>query len=355
MYECLYGYTPFACDDRHNTKMKILQHKKTLCFPQLDHLDEPSMDAIDLIMQLLVEKEHRLCSQDYKKNDYVWKNVGGKVHRYKLDKTYHNYPGRFVYDNDAEDIKRHVFFKDITWSDIHIQRPPFPPEVRGPLDTRYFDDEGPISDMDSGSTSEVVTAEQIARPAVMVNPVLTITQGDQHQQEAQHICPSVVLDSQQPKASTPFTSRQVGYAYGLPNPLQPRVESGTGPSSSASTLVEETAQAPTPKPKTKKKDRKRPRDIILRDANTCRTALEVRKLGAFLGYHYRRPELDRDITQKIMLEDPYGMPFTSIDNNGLCLVDEDTRIVRNAERMVHNRLRPSVYADPLIRELQMQG
>ena len=39
----------------------------------------------------------------------------------------------------------------------------------------------------------------------------------------------------------------------------------------------------------RKKERKRPRDRILRDRKAGKTALEIRKKGAFLGYTYRRP------------------------------------------------------------------
>lgn len=45
--------------------------------------------------------------------------------------------------NDAEDIKRHVFFKDINWDDIMAKKVPAPyyPSISGPLDTSNFDQE----------------------------------------------------------------------------------------------------------------------------------------------------------------------------------------------------------------------
>ena len=42
-------------------------------------------------------------------------------------------------------------------------------------------------------------------------------------------------------------------------------------------------------PNGKDKNKKRPRDRVLRDKEAARTALEIRKQGAFLGYTYRRP------------------------------------------------------------------
>lgn len=44
---------------------------------------------------------------------------------------------------DAEAIKRHVFFKDINWDDIMAKKVPAPyyPTISGPLDTSNFDQE----------------------------------------------------------------------------------------------------------------------------------------------------------------------------------------------------------------------
>lgn len=57
MYECLFGYTPFACEDRRSTKLKILKHKISLVFPGVDHERPPSAHAIDVILRLLTDKE----------------------------------------------------------------------------------------------------------------------------------------------------------------------------------------------------------------------------------------------------------------------------------------------------------
>lgn len=71
------GFTPFACEDRHNTKLKILKHRETLRFPQLHESPQPvSLEAFDLMRKILVEKEQRLCSRRYELNDYTRKFVG---------------------------------------------------------------------------------------------------------------------------------------------------------------------------------------------------------------------------------------------------------------------------------------
>src|ERR1700710_2167615 len=152
MYECLYGYTPFACDDRHQTKLKILQHKKTLVFPQPQDPPEPSIEALDLMMSILVEKEKRLCSRQYELNDYSRKIQGGRVIRYNADKNHRDYQGRFVWASDAEDIKRHAFFREVNWDTMHLRRPPYVPRVKSWDDTKYFQEEEPISDIDTATT-----------------------------------------------------------------------------------------------------------------------------------------------------------------------------------------------------------
>lgn len=74
MFECLFGYTPFACEDRQTTKLKILAHKESLQFPSPLEFPQPiSADAIDVVMRLLVEKEKRLSTRRYQLNDFTQK------------------------------------------------------------------------------------------------------------------------------------------------------------------------------------------------------------------------------------------------------------------------------------------
>lgn len=78
----LTGYTPFACEDRHNTKLRILKHHETLHFPDPDDQPQPvSAEALNIIKRMLVEKEYRLCTRRYELNDYTKKyyNVSGSI------------------------------------------------------------------------------------------------------------------------------------------------------------------------------------------------------------------------------------------------------------------------------------
>ena len=44
-------------------------------------------------------------------------------------------------ENDAHEIKNHLFFKDIDWEQIQNKKlnPPFKPRLLNDLDLRYFD------------------------------------------------------------------------------------------------------------------------------------------------------------------------------------------------------------------------
>ncbi|PYH37444.1 kinase-like protein [Aspergillus neoniger CBS 115656] len=142
LYECLYGFTPFASDDRQKTKLKIHHHLQTLHFPNRPSDKLVSAEAIDLINNLLQEKEHRLSSNKYRVNDSVTFRLAAKHPLYSMDPRNKNYRGFYVYPNDATDIKSHPFFCCINWNEIHQSMPPFIPKVKGWEDTRYFDDAG---------------------------------------------------------------------------------------------------------------------------------------------------------------------------------------------------------------------
>ncbi|KIW62890.1 hypothetical protein PV04_09782 [Phialophora macrospora] len=304
MYECLYGYTPFACDDRHQTKLKILSHKKTLVFPQPQDVPEPSIEALDLMMSILVEKEKRLCSRQYERNDYSRKIQGGRVIRQDADKHHQDYQGNFVYDGDAEDIKRHAFFRGVDWETMHLRRPPYIPRVKGWEDTKYFQEEEPISDVDTATTAEDAGPDAGIEHAVRPSKSKS-TQASHHQLEGQHIVPSAGLKIA-PHQDVSVQNADPHAAKGLKNPLvQPLVN---GALSTGATLVDAGAHVdPLPenavKPKPRRKEKKRPRDIILRDPVAGPPALEMRKLGAFLGYEYRQPVMTKEIVEQTLVED----------------------------------------------------
>ncbi|KAK2766295.1 hypothetical protein FQN54_007812 [Arachnomyces sp. PD_36] len=254
LYECLYGFTPFACENRQETKIKILQHMRSLHFP----VDRPSerlipADAVDLISQLLQEKEYRLCSRKYMLNDYVHsKRLPGELLNRPADRRSKDYQGYYVYPDDAEDIKAHPFFRGIRWNEIHLRKPPFVPKVKSWEDTKYFDEDEPISDVDDVSTD--ASAE------------------DPPDELGKTLAPP----NQLPMADGPGADAVLQG----PNAAEATPE----------TTIEPIAQKPNGKTHRKKKEKKRPRDKILRDEEVGKKVLDIRKKGAFLGYTYRRPK-----------------------------------------------------------------
>ncbi|KAL8908040.1 MAG: hypothetical protein Q9171_005621 [Xanthocarpia ochracea] len=255
LYECLYGYTPFVCENRHDTKMKILNNATTLRFPSekdIDRKEKICYEAMDLINSLLQEKEHRLCSKQYRQNDYQLARLGpGHLVPTRTDKQSQDYQGHFVYANDAADIKSHPFFHGLSWDRLYLSRPPFVPDVKGRDDTKYFDEEEPVSDVDDGST----TGSRVDHDAYSEVP--------------RNVAAAIL-------------TTQLDGAHGLQTTTIAR---GFGDNGSLSLrLGENTAKSAKPK------EKKRPRDRVLRDKEVGRTVLEMRKRAVFIGYTYRRPK-----------------------------------------------------------------
>ncbi|KAL9593269.1 MAG: hypothetical protein Q9219_007622 [cf. Caloplaca sp. 3 TL-2023] len=251
LYECLYGYTPFVCENRQDTKIKILNNATTLRFPSekdVDRKEKVSYEAMDLINSLLQEKEHRLCSKQYKQNDNQFTHLGaGQKATAHGDRHLQDYRGQFVYANDATDIKAHPFFHGLSWERLHISRPPFVPDIKACDDTKYFDDEEPVSDIDDASTTcSLADQDMYPGDSKKVAAALVTTQLD-----------------------------------GVHEPLQSYPHGHSASPGQVSRTV---------KP-AKPKEKKRPRDRVLRDKEVGKTVLEIRKKGAFLGYTYRRPKV----------------------------------------------------------------
>ena len=266
-YKCLYGSTPFFCDNRQATKARILvshksasqecakheqDHHRWLRFPSEQRYARPNIDrvpltpvsrnAIDLIMRLLEDRQNRLSAKGYRENDWVFRDRAMGTRRSRNLNT----AGHIVFPHDAEDIKAHPFFRNIQWSTLHTTRPPFVPRVHGgqPI-TKYFDDEADIlttSDHLDSSSFEALPPE-----GVLAIPKAT--------------------DS--PKDNTPL--------------------GGCVSRASMHSPAYEQFCTSIKKFRRRTKEKKRPRDKLLRDPHVGRTVLELRKRGAFVGYSYRRP------------------------------------------------------------------
>ncbi|KAH7371551.1 Serine/threonine-protein kinase-like protein cbk1 [Pyrenochaeta sp. MPI-SDFR-AT-0127] len=270
LYECLYGCTPFFCDNRQATKARIMNHRRWLRFPPDPRYARPNIDrvalmpvsqnAIDLMMRLLEERQDRLSAKRYRENDWVLRNkmVGARCVRNL------NTAGHIVFPNDAEDIKSHQFFRNIQWSTLHMTRPPFVPRVHGgqPI-TKYFDDEAEIM-----SASDHLDSSSYETP----------------QQEGLQILGASNLVGEEERTPTPGSSLR---------------------KHNVSIATHEQVYKSIQKIRRRRKEKKRPRDKLLRDPQVGRTVLEIRKKGAFVGYTYRRPTFSLlDLEERIATARP---------------------------------------------------
>ncbi|KAH0542928.1 hypothetical protein FGG08_002697 [Glutinoglossum americanum] len=200
--------------------------------------------AMDLMISLMQEKEVRLTSRTYAANDIRYsKRIPGLIIPV-TDRRSAGAGGYFVYPEAAGEIKSHPFFRSIPWDRIHLMKPPFIPKVKSWDDTKYFDEDGPISDNDDAS-SYSSAKERLEDTIDEINGKGQV--GD----AAQWNVNSVKTVEEQLKEVTK-------------KPVDVKGKNG--------------------------KKEKRARDKILRDKEVGRGAMELRKKGAFLGYTYRRPK-----------------------------------------------------------------
>ena len=198
---------------------------------------------MELINSLLQEKEHRICSKKYRLNDFQHsKRTPGQLIARRADPLAQDYQGNYVYPDDASDIKAHRFFRRLSWDRLHLTRPPFVPDVSGKEDTKYFDEDEPISDVDDAPSQSDVQEIVDQEMYDIVPETAHVTQVDGPQRQ---------------------------HAMSIDRPTENNGQKGAG----------------------KAKEKKRPRDKVLRDKEVGRKALQIRKQGAFVGYTYRRPRI----------------------------------------------------------------
>lgn len=125
LYEMLVGYPPFYAEDALKTCRKILNWEETLRFPPEAVL---SFEAKDLIHRLICDSKNRLGATE-----------------------------------GIEEFKAHPFFKGIDWNNLHRMTPPFIPELDGPTDTRYFEDQKPIQSR--GASGQPARKSYLKEPA----------------------------------------------------------------------------------------------------------------------------------------------------------------------------------------------
>lgn len=184
--------------------------------------------------------------------------------------------GQIVFPNDAEDIKNHPFFREISWSTLHESRPPFIPRVHnGQPITKYFDDEAEIMSNSDHLDSSSSYDDRSPQDTPPIAPATTPTAPPlDHHAVSKRLLMNPELDkhiaAQYPLLTTP--------------PKQQAEGRNANANDNSSNNKKKQQQ-------NRRKEKKRPRDKLLRDPKVGRTVLEIRKKGAFMGYTYRRPIL----------------------------------------------------------------
>ncbi|MCJ1294195.1 hypothetical protein MMC34_005752 [Xylographa carneopallida] len=263
MFECLYGWTPFVGENRQETKAKILNHNREFCFPPTASTEKKykvSHEAKDLVNRMLQEKEHRLCSSKYMVNDYEEsKRSIVRSGDSTTNQDVRDFQGHFVFPDDATDIKAHPFFQGIPWDRLHLTRAPDVPDVKSRYDTKYFDEDEPISDVDDASSTSSVQEQEL--------------RAQEAYEEGIAAAYAATLENQDNIDGT-----------------QNMIDAICAGSSKVDAAAAAGEIVLVGKNDPKIKEKKRPRDRILRDTKVAKQVLDLRKKGAFLGYSYRRPK-----------------------------------------------------------------
>lgn len=164
--------------------------------------------------------------------------------------------GRYVFDNDGEDIKNHRWFKNVPWDRLQNLSPPFVPHVHGPDDTRYFDDSSSIDDMTESQEGGAGPSSGDVRDVLRDFPPAF-----------QDLATQLVAE--------PFDTIKL-------KSLDRRIENASAVGSTEKEVLKHFVRMYG------HKERKRPRDRVLRDPKTKDVALSIRKNTAFTGYTWRR-------------------------------------------------------------------
>lgn len=173
---------------------------------------------------------------------------------YSMGPQYRDVTSYWVYPNDAAEIKVHPFFRGIRWDNLHLTIPAYIPKVKDWEDTHYFDDWKDIEELEKLEDSDT---EKESDENLDTKP------------QAASADNVASLSPDPPLVQRPVPGGDAIFPVAPAEPVTPDT-----PNQNAE----------------KQKERKRPRDKILRDRKAGKTALEIRKKGAFLGYTYRRPK-----------------------------------------------------------------
>lgn len=221
----------------------LQDHKSRFYFPQRPVASDKCRD---LIYRLIQDKETRLCSKRYQMKDRGQLDSGRNT----------DFFSRYVFGDDAEDIKAHRWFKNVPWDQLHTLSPPFVPRIDSVEDTHYFDESEPIEDW-----SESTPSPGGLSPDDVKTILCDFREGVQ------------IMAMQ--LVATPYDSAKL-------RTIDQQIDAIAALAAEEKEVLKHFVRLYG------RKERKRPRDRLLRDEGTKNVVMEVRKQTAFLGYTWRR-------------------------------------------------------------------
>ena len=190
--------------------------------------------------------------------------MDGQASTSSEDSSFRDYRGYFVFPDDASDIKAHPFFDGIDWARLHLLKPPEVPKVRDRFDTRYFDIQSSTSDSDDASRDSAMQEEKM-----------------QIQEEFE----DEIVKNFEAEVAKATNLGQFDGTRVIDELVEAEMSRHGATHLSPGGRLDGAGQDVVVHPR----ERKRARDKILRDLATAKDAMELRKIGAFMGYTYRRP------------------------------------------------------------------
>jgi hypothetical protein len=161
-----------------------------------------------------------------------------------------------VFPDDAEDIKAHRWFRNMPWDRLQSMPPPFTPNLKSDDDAHYFDESELLEDWSESIPSGVCLKSEDVKELLFGF--------DTHVQAKAMELIKIPFDAAK--------LRSIDRDIDSSKELQP---------SEKATLKQFIRFYGH-------KERKRPRDMLLRDKDTKKTSLRIRKETAFMGYTWRR-------------------------------------------------------------------
>ncbi|EFX03554.1 serine/threonine-protein kinase cbk1 [Grosmannia clavigera kw1407] len=280
--------------------MKVIRKSQMLRSNQEGHL-RAERDFLVASDGSNCDKSERLCSKRYLLKDAAASSLASSSYLQSIQNglggrnstciaTEMGLACRYVFPYDAEDIKAHKFFKGMPWERLHTMPPPFIPSLRSELDTQYFDEEESISDMEESSRASSPSPSEGGDMPQRKDTKATVALEADKIDMLCGITP-LVREKALEWVATPYDSARMKM-------IEAEVEhiAATGLALADRDVLLEFVH------RFGKKERKRPRDRLLRDPETKKEVMEIRKRTAFLGYTWKRPR-QPEVTQGMQTKD----------------------------------------------------